>query len=195
MWASAIVVELRDAATGEQPSRATRVYLLWDDANLYFGFDCDDDDPKPNATMTQRDANLWEEEVVEMFLSPTGELHTYAELEVNPLNTLFDAIILNNGKRTQVLRDWNMETIRHAVAFRSEGWSVEVVLPFAEFFTAPHTPPRVGDTWRMNLYRIERSDSNKPELTSWSRTFTYNFHNSEAFGILPFGETPGTQSR
>ena len=195
VWASAAVVKFHDAATGEEPRRATRVRLLWDDVNLYFGFDCDDDDPKPNAAMTNRDANLWEEEVVEMFLSPTGELHTYAELEVNPLNTLFDAMILNNGKRTQVLRDWDMEAIRHAVAFRSDGWSVEVALPFDEFYTAPHTPPRVGDTWRMNLYRIERSDPKNPELTSWSRTLVYNFHNSEAFGILQFGETPVTQSR
>lgn len=194
-WASAVVVQLRDAATGEEPRRATSVRLLWDDTSLFFGFNCDDDDPKPNATMNQRDANLWEEEVVEMFLSPTGELHTYAELEVNPLNTLFDAIILNNGKRTQVLRDWDMEKIRHAVSIRDDGWSVEIALPFDEFYTAPRVPPLVGDTWRMNLYRIERSDPQKPELTAWSRTFAYNFHNASAFGILEFGETPGTQSR
>jgi hypothetical protein len=163
------------------------VRLLWDDAHLYFGFDCDD--PSPHATMTQPDANLWEEEVVEMFLSPTGELHTYAELEINPLNTLFDAMILNNGKRTQVLRDWQVENIQHAVALREGGWSVEVALPFEAFYTAPHVPPHLGETWRMNLYRIERSEPSGPELTAWSRTFTYNYHNAAAFGVLQFGGT------
>lgn len=192
IWGLAATVMLHDAATGEKPKRSTRVRLFWDETHLYFGFDCEDNDPQPHATMTQRDANLWEEEVVEMFLSPSGELHTYAELEVNPRNALFDAIILNNGKRIQILRDWNLENIHHAVAFREEGWSVEVALPFDEFYTASHVPPLAGETWRMNLYRVERSDPT-PELTSWSRTFLYNFHNAKAFGILEFGGEPGTQ--
>lgn len=192
MWKLATTATLHDAATGEKPKRSTHIRLFWDETYLYFGFECEDNDPR--AAMTQRDANLWEEEVVEMFLSPSGELHTYAELEVNPRNTLFDAIILNNGQRTQVLRDWNLEKIRHAVAFREEGWSVEVALPFDEFYTAAHVPPLIGETWRMNLYRIERSDPTL-ELTSWSRTFFYNFHNAQAFGILEFGGEPGTQQQ
>jgi hypothetical protein len=189
-WTAAVRVELRDTATGAVPQRPTTAHLLWDSNALYVAFDCQDDDPKPNATFTQRDANLWEEEVVEMFLSPTGELHTYAELEFNPLNTLFDAMILNNGRRTQVLRDWNMETIQHAVALRSDGWTVEVALPFEEFYTAPRRPPSVGDEWRMNLYRIERSNPKEPELTAWSPTVVRNFHNAQAFGILEFGDVP-----
>ncbi|MBM3213442.1 hypothetical protein FJZ36_00775 [Candidatus Poribacteria bacterium] len=187
-WLLAERAELRLAATGETPRQPTTAGLTWDDEYLYVAFDCVDADTEPNATMIRRDANLWEEEVVEVFLSPSGELHTYAELEVNPLNTLFDAMILNNGRRTQVLRDWNMERIRHAVATTSTGWSVEMALPLDEFYTAPHAPPKVGDEWRMNLYRIDRSEPGAPELSSWSQTLIPNFHNASRFGYLRFGD-------
>jgi hypothetical protein len=189
-WRHAARLELRDTESGGVPRRRTTVYTLWDDAYLYLAFVCLDGDAQPNATMTRRDANLWEEEVVEVFLSPDGNPRAYYEIEVNPLNTLFDAFILNSGRRTHVLRDWDMADVQHRVGWDKGRWTVELALPLAEFYTAPNIPPRVGDIWRVNLYRIDRSDDPRaPELTAWSPTGNRNYHTASRFGRLVFADT------
>jgi hypothetical protein len=63
-------------------------------------------------------------------------------------------------------------------------WQVEMRIPFAAFPEV--NPPKAGDMWRANFYRIDRSDS--PEFTSWSPTLETppNFHVPERFGYLLF---------
>ncbi|MDA1192024.1 MAG: carbohydrate-binding family 9-like protein [Candidatus Poribacteria bacterium] len=189
-WSESERVMLNDAATGETPKRATKFAILWDDDNLYVAFECDDD--SPNATFTQKDANLWEEEVVELFIDPDGDLKSYIELEINPLNTLFDALVLNRTKRW-LLRDFEMRDMEHVVAKNDKGWTVEIRMDLEDFAEAPNLPVQVGDTWRANFYRIDRSpydssDPKKPEMTSWSPVWVYNFHRVETFGYMQFGE-------
>jgi hypothetical protein len=49
-------------------------------------------------------------------------------------------------------------------------------------------PPKEGDTWRMNLYRIDRShegDAVKVSAGAWSPTAGW-FHNPERFGKIVF---------
>ena len=141
--------------------------------------------------MTVRDTNLWEEEVVEVFIDADDDQHSYIELEINPRNTLFDAFVLNRNKKHWLMRDWTMEGIEHAVAFDEDGWTVEMRLPMREFSEAPHLPPEIGDVWRVNLYRIDRSDDpTRPEMTSWSPIGRYDFHESSAFGRLRFVASP-----
>ena len=96
-WANAVTAPLADAATGDAPIRATELSLTWDWEYLYVAFTCRDDGPT-NARLTVRDANLWEEEVVEVFIDADDDQKTYVELEWNPLNTLFDAFVINSGK-------------------------------------------------------------------------------------------------
>ncbi|MAF09339.1 hypothetical protein CMK11_02715, partial [Candidatus Poribacteria bacterium] len=62
----------------------------------------------------------------------------------------------------------------------------------AEFGEAQQLPPQVGDVWRANFYRIDRSEPvDRPEMTSWSTIGTHNFHDSAAFGYIEFGGVPG----
>ena len=50
-------------------------------------------------------------------------------------------------------------------------------------------PPRDGDEWRVNLYRID-TDGENVEFQAWSPTGTAKpqFHVPERFGVLQFAE-------
>lgn len=185
-WDHGVTTPLADAASGEAPTRGTTLSLAWDMGHLYVAFACQDDGPV-NASLTVRDANLWEEEVVEIFIDADDDQNTYYELEWNPLNTLFDAFVINSGKHW-LLRDWTMEGIQHAVGRTEAGWVVEIAMPLTEFGEAARVPPQVGDVWRANFYRIDRPPhADRPEMTAWSTIGRYNFHASDAFGYIEFG--------
>ena len=207
-WKSADVIELLTTDTGEKPRQSTEVRLLWNSEYLYVGFLCYDQDIW--GTIHERDGNIYNEEVVEVFLDPDCDLRTYIELEVSPLNTLFDAFVVNGksyGQGMHVLRDWDSETLQHAVSVDGTAkttapadrgastsspetsWSCEIAIPFKDLMTAPNIPPKVGDVWRMNLYRIDRGKTEAgDEYTAWSPTRKIDYHRPQHFGTLQFVE-------
>jgi hypothetical protein len=68
-------------------------------------------------------------------------------------------------------------------------WTVEMAIPLADFKGAAHVPPKIGDTWRVQFYRIERgSKLAQPEFSGWSPTDT--FHRPTQFGTLTFAGSP-----
>ena len=127
---------------------------------------------------------------------------------MSPLNTLFDAFVVNgksHGQEMYVLRDWDSETLQHAVyvdgtakttapADRGAAispsdisWSCEIAVPFKDLLTAPNIPPKAGDVWRMNLYRIDRGKTEaEDEYTAWSPTRKIDYHRPQHFGSLQF---------
>jgi len=160
---------------------------------LYVGFACQD--TRIYATLTARDAPLWEEEVVEIFVDDNGDGVSYVEIEVNPLNTLLDLFVLNRPPQPfRPLFDWDSVGMRHAVSVDGDprdphsadrGWQVEMAIPWADFATVPHQPPQVGDVWRINLYRIDWFEGQQ-ELYAWSPTLCEIFHVPGRFGQLVF---------
>jgi len=179
---------------GGAPTQETEVRLCWDDECLYVAFACKDTDIW--ADFENRDDPLYDEEVVEVFLCPTGDLRHYFEFEVNPLNTLFDAKVFNpEGDRKTMLvdREWNAARIRTSVRVsgvvndRSSpdiGWIAELAIPFADLGLTG--PPASGAVWRANFYRIERGAVT--EFTAWSPTYREpaDFHVPACFGELVF---------
>jgi hypothetical protein len=187
-----------------KPVHATQAWMAWDDDNLYVAFKCEQ--PDVWGRMTKRDAHLWEENVCEVFLDPLGQGKSYKEIEVSPLNTVLDLNIAGakNGAPlgdTDEAAKWNCEGLRTAVQVDGEvnsghtrGWTVEMAIPLKSIAPAGSAPPRVGDVWRAQLYRIDRSGARnlKPddpkaifEASAWSPTNT--FHAPEHFGRLLFG--------
>lgn len=89
-WVSATKSErFVDLVSGARPIHDTRVAVLWDDAALYIGFWVEE--PNLEATMTERDAPVYEENDVEVFIA--GE-DAYYEFEVNPLGTIYEAFFI-----------------------------------------------------------------------------------------------------
>ena len=195
VWNKAQEVELLLTDTEEKPDNPTKVKLLWDNDYLYISYFCVD--PEIWATIDERDGHLYTEEVVEAFIDADSDLRTYLELEVNPLNALFDAFVLNAKDRNQgisVMRDWNSKGIKYAVKIDGElnsrkgtdkSWMCEIAIPLKDFYTAPNCPPKPGDVWRLNLYRIDRREEKK-EFSAWSTTGKIDFHIPQRFGYLNF---------
>jgi hypothetical protein len=179
---------------GGAPVQATELRACWDDRNLYVSFACKDTDIWANYE--NRDDPLYDEEVVELFLCPTGDLRHYFELEVSPANVLFDAKVFSpDGDRSLMLvdREWNGMGIRSAVRVSGTlndrtspdlGWITEIAVPFKDL--GLDGPPAPGTVWRANFYRIERGEVT--EFTAWSPTYKEpaDFHVPACFGELVF---------
>ncbi len=151
---------------GVRPVRhATRVKLLWDDTALYIAARLDE--PDLWATLTQRDAVIFNDHDFEVFLDPDGDTHLYYELEVNALGTPWDLLLVRPYRDGgPAIHDWNISGLQVGVDVRGtlnrpgdtdEGWTVELALPWASLREAAteHRAPRDGDKWRLNFSRVQ----------------------------------------
>ncbi len=62
----------------------TRVKVLYSGTGIYFLFRCND--KKLTSTMKADNLNLWQEDVVEVFLWPDETFPVYFEYELSPMN-------------------------------------------------------------------------------------------------------------
>ena len=174
---------------GSSAAYETEAKILYDDNYLYFSFRCRDENIW--STFKRRDARLWEEEVVEVFLQADPSQPSYIELEVNPLGTMLDIYLLDVRKPLRY-ESWNSEKLRWAVSVDGtvdgkggdREWTCEMALPLEDVVTAPRLPPRPGDRWRLNLYRVESRPV--PALLAWSPTRKDDFHLPGMFGWIVF---------
>lgn len=184
------------AENGAAATQDTQVKACWDATHLYVAFACKDTDVWGN--FENRDDPIYDEEVVEIFLCPSGDLRHYFELEVSPNNVIFDAKVFNPelDRRTMLIdKEWNAEGLRTAVRVSGLvndrtatdlGWIVEMAIPFADLGLAG--PPEPNTVWRVNFFRIERGAVT--EFTAWSPTFVdpADYHVPSHFGELVFVE-------
>jgi hypothetical protein len=194
-WRAAPEVELVRVVDAASPRQRTGLRLLWDDQHLYAAFRVADDDLR--ATHTRRDAPLWEEEVVELFLDPWGAERLYVEIEVSPANVVFDALVVNRARGGETRRDldalrgWRCRGLRTAARVDgvlnggpvSRGWEVELAIPLRAL--APRLEPAPGVEWRFNAFRVDRS-AHGDELQAYSPTGRPDFHLPDRFAVLAF---------
>ena len=196
-WKACEPIRLNAAREGESVSQSTVARLMWDDRYLYMSFECEDSNIW--STMTVRDLPIYNEEVVEVFINADGDRETYLELEVNPLNTLWDGFIVNTETGRKGLLAWNSLGIRRAVfvdgslnnpSDKDGNWSVELALPLEDVVTGAHSPAQAGDRWRVNLYRIDLPDGPgvRGEYYSWSPISGRTFHDPDRFGEIEFSD-------
>jgi hypothetical protein len=174
---------------GSPSASKTEARALYDDNFLYFSFRC----PDKNiwATLKRRDEHLWEEEVVEVFLQADPQQSSYIELEVNPLGTMLDIYLLDIRKPLHY-ESWNSRRLKWGIQVLGtvdgkdgdREWTCEIALPMEDIVTARNLPPRAGDRWRLNLYRVEQRPT--AALLAWSPTFKEDFHIPRMFGELVF---------
>lgn len=183
-WRGIAPVRFFEAVTGAAPQQGTEVRCAWDANEWRILFHAADSDAW--ATMTERDASLYEEETVEVFFDPAGDLESYFEIEVNPLGAVLDIVFRKSRSGYKGDRAWDCEGLRTLVRKDAVAWTVELAIPFASVTNAP---PQAGARWRVNFCRIDRpsrADSIPRELTAWSPPLRANFHTPERFGIVEF---------
>jgi hypothetical protein len=192
-WAlppSCAIVRLRRSTDASAPRLATTVCPWYDSEYLNVVFSAADD--YILATMTDRDAPIYNEDVVEVFVAPERP-EAYFEIEVSPRGTLLDARIDSpDGVRSSMKADfdWKCEGLLAAVRKVTEAdgsMTIDTLIriPFRAL-GVPEAP--VGGTWLGNFFRIDRHPTAGDEYSAWRPTMQDppDFHVSAAFGSLKF---------
>ena len=196
-----------------QPRYRTRAKMLWDNGFFYVGAELEE--PHVWATLTKRDAVIYNDNDFEVFIDPDGDNHEYYELEMNAFNTVWDLLLPKPYKDGgSAVESWNIEGLKTAVHVRGtlnspgdtdSGWSVEIAMPWAALQEYAHrpVPPREGDQWRVDFSRVEwlheivdgkyQKVKGKPEDNwVWSPQGVINMHRPETWGYVQFSaKEPG----
>jgi hypothetical protein len=164
--------------------QATALRVCHDGERLHVAFHCADHTIV--ATHRGRNAPIYEEDVVEAFLAPSGDARRYFELETSPRDAWFEARVESpdGGRATmRVDRDWSCDGFEHATRLLADGWSAEWAIPFASLGVAA---PVAGTRWRANFFRIDQAGGG--QYSAWSPTFAdpADFHLPDRFGVLAF---------
>ena len=181
---------MREATAGGSPLLHTRFAVWRDAASLRILFRAEDE-REVRASHYERDSPLYNEDVVEVFLS-VGNPARYVEIEISPIASIFDAWVdTPHGVRSSmnVDSDWNCEGLLAATRrTRQTGtlwcWETALSIPFSSVEAEPHE----GDVWLANFYRIDRRADGTVEYSAWRPTLKTpaDFHVVAAFGGLQF---------
>ncbi len=205
IWAKATRVRFDRDAFDEPlvyPDLETMVASRWTQRYLYLAFWCRYvrlDFFKGEEPAVER-WQLWDRDVVEVFLSPHHEQRSrYYEFEVAPNNQWID-LAVDLGAKPKPVHDmqWNsgFEHVAKIDAARRE-WTVEMRIPMASMGTA-HVEE--GTEWRVNFYRADGENNQRRDeqkLLSWRPMPLANgsFHQPASFGVLRFVQTEGQEQK
>jgi hypothetical protein len=176
----------------------TTFKAVWNDAALFVRFECRDRNPW--WTIAVRDGRLWNEEVVEIFLDPLRRGANYAEVEISPANIVCDLMVRTPWPNllSDPTWDWSGLESHVVTALAGEGvvWTATAKLPFEGLRSLADgvsglVPPKPGDRWRFNVFRIKRPGGpHDPEggviYAAWSVPSGPSFHDPACFRDLVF---------
>jgi hypothetical protein len=188
------------------PSFPTRAKMLWDNDYLYIAADLTD--PHVWANLTEHDQIVFYDNDFEVFIDPFNTGHTYYEIEINALNTIFDLFLAKPYRSGGgALISWDCKNMKHAVKIKGtlnrpddedEGWTVELAIPFKDL----ETKAKDNSIWRLGFSRVEWDTEtvngkyvkktgvdgrNLPEHNwVWSPTGEINMHMPERWGYIRF---------
>jgi cellulose/xylan binding protein with CBM9 domain len=190
-WARAASTGALVGIHGEpSPVPHTVAKLLWDGASLFVGWTCVD--RRVESTYRRHDDELWNQDVVEVFLDPGGHGRGYYELQVSPASVVFDSY-LPRYRANQ--NDWSsgmeatarVDGTLNAGEDDDRGWSAEMRIPLAGLQGGPHAPPVAGDEWRANLFRLDLAPGVRGARgAAWSPPIRPDFHRTQRFGTIRF---------
>ncbi|MDE2755112.1 MAG: carbohydrate-binding family 9-like protein [Acidobacteriota bacterium] len=203
-WEQAPEIPLRFDGVGNpvSPTRASARFL-WDGKELFVAMTAQDRDV--GSTLTGRDARLWEEDVLELFIKPLESSPLYYEFEFSPSNQIFDAYFVKRGAPLDEATAWN-SGLRVAVAVDGtlnnpedddRGWSLELALPLAELHHAGNSVPQPGEVWKAAACRYDYDARWEQPLNTATAPVTESggFHSYEVYGPLQFKGPPPASSQ
>lgn len=198
-----------------KPPLRSRVKMAWDDQFLYIAAELQE--PHIRATITQRDAVIFQDNDFEVFIDPDGSSLNYAEVEVNALGTVWD-LRLSKPYKDGGKADNHFDLRGLKVGIQIKGtinqpddtdssWIIEMALPIDELLAGkePHHRPAEGVQWRMNFSRVQwhtdivdrkytkrlNPETGKPlpeENWVWSKMKVVSMHIPDRWGYLEFSQ-------
>ncbi len=177
----------RRRGTSDYPTQAK---LLYSETGVYGLVSCGD--KKITATLTEDFADLYNEDVVEIFFWTDESTPLYFEYELSPLNYELAILVPNFEGDFFGWKPWHYSgerKTRHATKIikdekgNTTSWVAEFFIPYALLKPLENVPPKKGTKWRMNLYRIDYDEGS----SSWTwQPVETNFHDYERYGTMLF---------
>lgn len=173
--------------------RRTEVRAAWCDSGLYLRYECED--KFISAEARQTNDYVWMDSCVEFFVAPNpAKPLNYYNFEMNCAGTVLMGTHCDWGEG---YRDRSQETgitvattvpgpLKQESA-EDDGWSLVAWIPWAHFERdAVNLPPRPGDVWRANFYRI--GGRSEKQCATWSPINhpRPQFHLPQFFGEIVF---------
>jgi hypothetical protein len=189
-WKGALKLDrFVNTMNGRSVPTITDVYLMWDAKHLYVAAEAKDKNLVSHYT--NHDDELWKEDAFEIFLDPKGDKKDYYELQVNPKGIIFDSHLPKYRKNQN---DWSSKMVAATVmdgtlnddTDTDNGWTLELAIPFESMTEGGGVPPKSGDSWRMNFFRVDASSEKKKTYSAWSPPMRGDFHTLSRFGEVTF---------
>lgn len=149
-----------------KPRFRTRAKMLWTAKGLHVAAELAD--PHVWGTLRKKNAIIFHDNDFEIFLDPDGDTLNYYEFEINALGTIWELTLDKPYSRGGKARHGtNLPGLKSAVLVNGtlnrpgdtdSGWTVEVFLPWKDLTVYQGrmtSPPRDGDTWRINFSRVQ----------------------------------------
>ena len=152
-WQGAAVADsFAEHSPGDQtrPDVDTRVWITYDDDNLYVAWMCYDDPNEVRASFCERDRIFSDDNVI-LCLDTYGEATLAYELASNPYGIPGD-LLFSSAQGEDITYDMIFET---AGRITDDGWVVEMAIPF----TRLRFPGTEDQTWRVDFWRNRPRES------------------------------------
>jgi hypothetical protein len=163
----------------------TKAKLLYSAQGIYVMFWCEDE--RISATLREDFANLFKEDVVEIFLWPDETTPIYLEYELSPLDQELVILVPNINGNFYGWRPWHYEDDRKTnhltQVLDNKSWVAEFFIPYKLLQPLVSAPPQAGTRWRANIYRIDYD--NGLSLWTW-QPIQKDFHDYKLFGTIVF---------
>lgn len=171
----------------------TKVKVLYSETGIYFLYHCQDE--KLTSTMNADNLNLWEEDVVELFLWTSEDFPVYFEYEISPMDFELPILVPNYKGKFLGWLPWNYSGDKRVIHATSTiggekksmaavtAWIAEFYIPYKLLNPLPQVPPVSGTKWRANMYRIDYDKG--ASHFAWQKTVR-TFHEYNKFGTFIF---------
>lgn len=187
-WSRARAVHLTRYWSGQRApaERHAEARMLWSREALSVRFICQQHEPLVVSQRPQtasKTMGLWDRDVCEIFIAPDARRpEHYFEFEAAPTGEWIDLAIewRPRARRT----DWEFHSGMTNGARIGQGF---VTMTIRVPWQALGGPPKAGERWRANLFRILGAGETRGYL-AWqpTRTKKPNFHVPKAFGWIAF---------
>jgi hypothetical protein len=170
-WSSAARTEAFLLVDGRSATGRTRMSLMRDTATLFLAVECFDAGTRIAKATVRDQWSIWGDDVVEIFLAPSGRGGAYYHLGVNAGGTLWDAFLRSPGDFDVA---WS-SLAKVGTAARADCWTIELAIPLTSFDGRADRAE-----WGFNVTRSQPAG----ELVYWSPVYATTSHMPTMFGIL-----------
>lgn len=201
-WAKAEVQPLSHFFRLDKPveKQNSKFRMLWDDANIYLFYECQD--TSLTARETRFDGRTYLDDCAEFFVVPVPDsIYMHFGFEINITEVRYDYIVLwryyNN--RTFFISGYNPEYQVKSIyngtlnndKDKDAGWTMEFAIPMSVFSNINMVArPRPGARWAFQAVRQDRNSVDDRFRSTSTLYPIYNFkldvHQPSRFGLMEF---------